>query len=67
MGDIKRRDLEIESDYNDWAQNLINVIQKNKNADTNECLIQNFNRVEDLYEMIQSKEKLNVEKYQKDS
>ena len=67
MGDIKRRDLEIESDYNDWAQNLISVIQKNKNADTNECLIQNFNRVEDLYEMIQSKEKLNVEKYQKDS
>ena len=67
MGDIRRRDLEIESDYNDWAQNLISVIQKNKNADTNECLIQNFNRVEDLYEMIQSKEKLNVEKYQKDS
>ena len=67
MGDIKRRNLEIESDYNDWAQNLISVIQKNKNADTNECLIQNFNRVEDLYEMIQSKEKLNVEKYQKDS
>ena len=30
-----RRDLEIESDYNNWAQNLINVIQKNKNADTN--------------------------------
>ena len=52
MGDIKRRDLEIESDYNDWVQNLISVIQKNKNADTNECLIQNFNRVEDLYEMI---------------
>ena len=32
---VNRKDLEVESDVANWAQILINVIQKNKNTDMN--------------------------------
>ena len=49
---INRKDLEIESDVDYWAQILINVIQRNKNTNKSEHLMQNINNVGYLYEMI---------------
>ena len=43
---INRRDLEIESDYKNWAVIFDKCDQKNKNTDVNLYLIQNFNHVE---------------------
>ena len=49
---INRRDLEVKSDYDNWAQIFDKCDPEKQKYRYELCLIQNFNRAEGLYEMI---------------
>ena len=47
---VNIKDLEVESDVANWSQ-IFDKCDSEKQKYKNECLIHNFNCVEDLYEM----------------
>ena len=63
---INRRDLEVESDYDSWAQIFYKCDPEKQKYRHELTPNKNFNRAEDLSKTISLKEKLKaVEKYQK--